>query len=151
MALDRYQHLVGIPYELGNGPEVVVAGKSLHDVGTNCQALFHAVLALHGKTLPVTMRSKELFEDTTYFETIVQGHFRLHELDTVLFGSQRLTDPRKLHIAVHVGEHDEQGQPLLIHATRVESKVTIWPFVQFSLYQQYKRIYAVKRLRGDQR
>lgn len=147
MALDRYRPLIGIPYELRNGPEVITQGKLLHEIGVNRQALFHAVFALHGNMLPTAMRSKELFEDDKYFENIVQGCFQLRELDTILFGNQRWTNPRKLHIAVHIGEGNENDQPLLIHATRTEHRVTVWPLAQFFLYPQYERIFAVKRLR----
>lgn len=84
------------------------------------------------------MLSKEIYEDTQLF-TMVEETGRLKLLDVFLFGKENEQDFKKLHLAIHTGEHDELGNPLLIHANGIQKRVSVWPLKQFLSYPQYKK------------
>lgn len=144
-ALAQIDHLIGVPYNYRNGPDVVESG-SIPEDGVNCQLLtLLAIWALKGRVLPPTMKSKELLEDQQYFRDIVPPES--YELvDVFLFGKAHQTNLKKLHPAVCVAIEDE---PLLLHATAVTQAVSLWSLREFSRYERYQRLFAVKRLKGS--
>lgn len=139
MANLEIRDLLGIPYKFENGPSVP------HDGRLNCQSLVHEVYRCLGISLPVEMLSKEIYEDQVLFDS-VDPRIGLNLGDILIFGRPRITDNRRLHLTVYVG-NDENNTPLLIHASGVEGKVSIWPLNQFYETPGYRQLYAVKRYR----
>lgn len=144
-ALTQIEHLIGVPYNYRNGPDVVESG-SLSEDGVNCQLLVHLALrALKGCNLPHTMKSKELWEDQHHFRDVIPPE-RYEPVDVFLFGRTGEMNPKKLHPAVCVAIGDE---PLLLHATVVTQAVSLWLLREFSRHERYQRLFAVKRLKGS--
>lgn len=50
------------------------------------------------------------------------------------------------HAAIHTGEADEAGNPLLLHSTHVEGTNTVWPLPKFAIYRKYRKLYGITRL-----
>ena len=136
------ENLIGLPYRYKNGPLT----DSQPAEGVNCQLLVHLVLELlHGIDLPLTMMSKEIFEDHKFFAEVPLDIALIG--DVFVFGKTTETDPRQLHLAVKIDEDPRTRQPLLIHATGIEMAVAVWPLIQFFSYSRYEKLFAVKRLK----
>lgn len=131
--------LLGVPYGFEDGPPFPRTGR------LNCQSLVHEVYGRLGISLPVEMLSKEIYEDDVLFSS-VDPKEGLNIGDILIFGRPGITDYRKLHLTVCIGE-DENGIPLLIHANGVDGQVSIWSLGKFSATPRYQKLYAVKRYR----
>lgn len=141
MAMSEIEAFLNIPYCFENGPSAPDK-----DDGLNCQALVHLFYKkVFGISLPEEMLSKEIYEDTTLFD-FVDPEGELRRGDVFIFGKPEVNH-KKLHLAVYIGEKDERGSPLLIHANTVDGKVSIWPRDKFSRNPGYEKTYAVKRYR----
>ncbi len=126
----------------------------------NCQLLVHTLYyERFGVRLPVGMWSQELYTDSTYFRFIDPEAEPLAEGDIFFFGKQaEAVDLRTLHVAYNTGTEDEQGNPLLLHATSYNGEgVTVWPLTQFfsrkpdgtSQFCRYQHLFGIKRLQQD--
>lgn len=144
-ALAQIDHLIGVPYQYRNGPELADK-ENILEAGVNCQLLGHlAIRALKDHVLPPTMKSKELLEDQQYFRDIFSPE--PYELvDVFLFGRPQEMNPKRLHPSLCVAIEDE---PLLLHATAVTQAVSLWSLREFSRYERYQRLFAVKRLKNS--
>lgn len=137
----EFSDLIGLPYNFRKGP-LVIEMDNLREL--NCQGLVHIFCKRMGYGLPPEMRSKEIFEDEeNFFRTIRQGPLKFG--DVLIFGREEV-DYRRLHLTVFGGDYDPYGSPLLLHATKIDDKVCVWPLSKFSDYPSYSRLYAVKRL-----
>lgn len=136
------KQLLGLPYRRDNGPN---NNPKVLTEGINCQLLTHKALAILFKVnLPAGMLSKEIFEDQVYFRELRPEEANLG--DVFIFGKQEEQDFRRLHLAVYVDWDNQANTPLLLHATGIDRKVSLWPLDKFSQYPQYQKLYAVKRL-----
>lgn len=139
-----FRTYLNLPYNFRNGPDRK-DDPQVKEEGINCQILTHFVLEeLTDHRLSADIRSKEIFDDDEQFIPIGTQDGLVHG-DIFMFGRKNLKDPRKLHLAIFTGEEDNEGDPILIHATTVEQKVALWPMRQFQLYKRYEILYAVKR------
>jgi hypothetical protein len=115
--------------------------------GVNCQLLIHLVYQdWFGVNLPQGMWSKEIFEDTgRVFRSVVAEEEPLVQGDVFVFQGQK-ANPKSYHLAVHTGQRDATSDPLLLHASREEDVVTVWPLTTFLKDGLYRQLAAVKRL-----
>lgn len=143
MALNpEIKKMLNLPYRLENGPDAEVGSLT---EGVNCQLLTHLVLAvLFQVSLPPEMKSREIFEDQVRFSHIPVEKARLG--DVFVFGRPNQRDLRWLHLAVHVDQEVTIDPPLLVHASSVDGRVSLWSLDKFFQYRRYQRLYAVKRL-----
>jgi len=137
MALVEIRHLLDIPYAYRNGPD-----SDIHpEDGINCQLLVHV---FYRQFLEVNLspqeKSRETFEDGL-FRPIMDEPY--HVGDIFYFGPAGLTDARRLHLGVYIGEI--QGEPLVLHANRVDGRVSIWPLSEFPNHPRYAQWYGVRR------
>ncbi|MBI4004708.1 hypothetical protein HY358_01065 [Candidatus Roizmanbacteria bacterium] len=99
-----------------------------------------------GVTIPKGMWSKEIFEDNSVlFRTVNTDREQPLLGDIFVFRKVR-DDPITYHLAVHTGITDKDSDPLLLHASRLADKVTIWPLREFLHNDRYHSLQAVKRL-----
>jgi hypothetical protein len=133
--------------------------------GLNCIALAHLVIAdVFGYRLPAELQCVELALDEIDFEE-VSSTDELLPGDLIWFGTNApvvdLTDfvPRYAngdllnfdefpinHVGIATGEQEE-GDPLVLHASPVDGTNAIWPLGRFSEYPRYGTIYKISRLR----
>ncbi len=50
-----------------------------------------------------------------------------------------------LHLAVYTGQKDRFNSPLLIHATVIDRKVSVWPISKFDQCERYSYTYLRRR------
>lgn len=103
-----------------------------------------------GIKLPTGLWSAEIWQDEElFFQTVSAPPF--FEGDVFLFGPNHGSqlDSRQLHIAYFIGEKDETGNLLLLHATQYENKVVIWPLPIFSTKSRYQQLERIKRLKPE--
>ena len=149
MTLTEFQQFTGIPFNKEAGPTVLNGQEELTE-GINCQGLVHKIYNYFGHNLPPSFRSREIFEDEELFFSLSLDNldpFSLAKLDILIFGRQDVIDFRKLHLSVYTGELDKDQNPLIIHSTRVEQQVVIWPLQKFFTFPKYEKLYAIKRLK----
>lgn len=136
------EQLLRLPYRRDNGPN---NKPPLLTEGVNCQLLTHKVLAiLFEVNLPAEMLSKEIFEDQVCFSELRPEEAKLG--DVFIFGKQEEQDFRRLHLAVYVDRDNHANTPILLHASGIDGRVSLWPLDKFSQYPRYQKLYAVKRL-----
>lgn len=158
--------VVGGRYNFSRGPWV--AGPygegrypaSAQEFEGNCQLLIHTLYyERFGVQLPIGMWSQELYTDTEYLRFVTPEEEELAEGDIFFFGKNaEAIDLRTLHVAYHTGTADEQGDPLLLHATPYNGEgVTVWPLPHFfsrkpdgsPLFCRYQHLFGIKRLQPD--
>ncbi len=145
MFSERYHHFSSLSYNLKNGPHREQFYERVWEEGINCQGLLHLFYYhVFGKQLPSSLRSKELYDDETLFQTLDQDATPRFG-DAYLFGRENLQDMRKLHIAILV----EPNNGLLLHATPIASGVAIWPIETFFTHERYAQIYRIKRFKEE--
>ena len=137
-----------VPYAFANGPYRKHDIRP-HEEGINCQLFLHLMYEQEfGVTLPMGMYSQELYQDTEFFRNLMKGE-RLMRGDVMLFGQPELEDFRKLHVTFVSGEYDAPENPYILHCTSTENGVQVWPLKRFLKYENYREVYAVKRLNDD--
>jgi hypothetical protein len=146
----EFSQFIGLPYQYDNGP-LATTGKQDIAHGLNCQLLVHLVYQNFGINLPPHMLSKEIFEDESLFAKVTDPK-TMRILDVVIFGPENVKDTRRFHLAVCTGEIDKTADnSFLIHANSIEGEVSVWPLEKFSSKPQYRRIYAIKRCKLNER
>ncbi len=135
-------HLLKMPYNYDVGP-AQFNGRNIED-GLNCQALFHHVWdVVYGVKLSQEIRSLELFQNKSpLFLPVNIENNTFNMFDIVLFGPQDLEDKSRLHIAMFVGNYE--NQPVFLHSKFAEG-VTLWTLSQFTCDWRYQKIYGVRR------
>lgn len=137
---------IGLPYRYNHSPTARPANV---EDGVNCQLLVHIVFEiLTGVRLPNTLLSKEIYLDSSQLFLDVQPD-QTSIGDIFLFGRTKDQDPTHLHLAIATDINRECG-PLLIHATRVEQRVTVWSLQQFLSHEKYRVLFGVKHYRFRQ-
>lgn len=96
------------------------------------------------------------YEGKKLFQNVDRGPYR--QGDVFLFGPTGLRDFHKLHAAVFVGEYDDSGMPLLLHASnnkilgkkglskQERGGVFLNPLDQIMNTQSFALLYGVRRL-----
>jgi hypothetical protein len=130
-------------------------------------ALAHLVIRdLFGCTLPAALQTYELIREREYFEPVPSAG-ELRPGDLLWFGPTRppimleeftprfdgddITNMSEFpvkHVAICTDGADE-GDPVLLHASREEGTPVLWPLRRFSGHDRYRRIYAIRRLRSS--
>lgn len=151
-------------YDFWSGPGTIRSREDALAQGINCISLTHLVLKdMFGTTLPPNLHCYELFSDRQYF-TAVQDQ-EAHAGDLAWFGVEHpittaeafkpcyknsllvnWSDFPIKHVAIHTGEADEQGDPLLLHTTSITGTTSLWPLRQFRVYRRYRKRYGTTRL-----
>lgn len=140
------ESLIGIPYQLKHGPEKLGQIDPRED-GVNCQLLLHMALKLlYNAQMPPFFRSKELFEPNPLFADVACIDASTVG-DAFLFGRVLETDPRHLHVAIRADINSNGKQPLLLHANRVDSRVSVWPLDAFTDHSRYNKLFGMRRFR----
>lgn len=135
-----------VSYKKNNGP---VTSPEEAKTGVNCQWLVHTIYREgFGAQLPIGMWSQEMFEDeTVVLRTVKKGEPYVLG-DIFLFGRKK-SNPKELHLAVHTGRTNDNGEPMLVHATFRENGVTVWSLGAFARDSRYEKLHGVKRLHPD--
>jgi hypothetical protein len=97
--------------------------------------------------------SSEMYQDTSdtplFVPVDLSGNAFLMG-DIFIFGKKNLDDARKLHVAVYTGEVNEEGEPMILHATKPinkdDSGIYVWSFPTFFGAGRYEELYGVRRL-----
>ena len=93
------------------------------------------------------MWSQEIFHDESLiFATVDRFAF---EADIGIFGPIHGRDPRYFHLAYFTGQHDESGDPLLLHATVYDRQVSIWKLSDFFKKPRYEELKRIKRVKPE--
>ena len=152
-------------YKFCQGPDVVRDRKDALRYGINCVALAHlAIRDLFDYALPRELQCAEMYLDRNHFEK-VNGTEAMRQGDLVWFGIDNATiEPEEFelvyehgvlvnwadfpvkHVSVYIGNKDERGVPLLLHATHVGGTNAVWPVDRFVEYRKYRRMYGITRL-----
>lgn len=154
------------PYKFSHGPDLVRSRDDARN-GLNCIALAHMVLKdMFGKDLPGYMKCYETFTNDQQFENVA----RIEDAqagDLVWFG---VANPKISldqfvpeykgdvlvnwadfpieHVGVFTGEFNEDGQHLILHASKYErTKPAKWTIAQFKEKPEYSEIYGIQRLK----
>lgn len=156
----------GFRYALRQNPARVRSRDDALRDGLNCVALAHLVIRdLFGCALPASLQMYELIHEREYFEPVPSLKL-MRAGDLVWFGPEHppleldefvprfdredITNMRDFpvkHVAVCTGSRDD-GDPLMLHASRMEGTNALWPLRRFLARDQYRRVYAIRRLRG---
>ncbi len=162
--LDRYINPSYV-YRFSQGPDVVQTTEDALKNGINCISLAHLALKdIFDYQLPSELQCAEMYLDTDRF-TKVDSIAEMRRGDLVWFGIDKATiEPEEFtpvyengaltnwsdfpikHAAIHTGDADIDGNPLLLHSTHVEGTNTIWPLPKFAVYQKYRKLYGISRL-----
>lgn len=158
----------GFRYSLFQKPVLVRSREDALRDGLNCVALAHLLIRdLFGYGLPSALQTYELVRDREHFEPVLNPA-DLRAGDLVWFG---LADPPVSleeftprydgdellnwrdhpvkHVAIATGTRDDEGDPLLLHASRIAGTTVLWPLGRFGDYDLYQHIYAILRLRPE--
>lgn len=151
----NFEKYRGIPYDFKAFPGVV---DIEYAEALNCISLVHLVLWKEfWASLPTGMWASEIKTDEEFLRTLQDDPEGIKNVtpsiagDIFIFGAK---DPRRkdpgntqvFHLALHTGDVDEKGDPLLLHTTDLNGGVsTIWPLREFGRFRRYERLYAVKR------
>ncbi len=136
MASLEIQNFLDIPYVYRNGPD-----RDIHPLdGINCQRLVHVFYQrCLGIILSPEQKSLEIYQGGLFRpvenEPIWVG-------DVFCFGSCGLADMRRLHLGVYIGEGNE---PVILHANRIDEKVSIWNLSDFAQHPRYEHVFGVRR------
>ena len=135
--------LIGLPYNIDHSPRVDMISEAV-----NCQRMLHqAYQSRLGIILPKGMWSQEIFHDESLiFATVDRFAF---EADIGIFGPIHGRDPRYFHLAYFTGQHDESGDPLLLHATVYDRQVSIWKLSDFFKKPRYEELKRIKRVKPE--
>lgn len=137
MASIEIQTLLGIPYIYRNGPDI-----DTHPLdGINCQRLVHAFYQqCLGIALSPEQKSLEIYQG---------GLFRPVERepiwvgDVFCFGRRNLSDMRRLHLGVYIGE--DNNESLILHANRIDQEVSVWRLSEFPHHPRYEQLFGIRR------
>lgn len=152
-------------YDFARGPAQVRSIEDAMQGGLNCVALAHLVMRdLYGVELPPELHCAEMYLDTERFAR-VPATGSLGQGDLVWFGvSGAATRPEDFqpqyengalvnwrsfpvkHVTVFTGEHDEAGDPLLLHTTHLTGTNVIWPLRRFGEHRRYQHQFGASRL-----
>lgn len=153
-------------YRFMQNPDVVRSEEDARRYGVNCVSLAHlAIKDLFERELPEDLLCAELYADREHFE----HHDPLDDLQTgdlVWFGVEdadikpedfspqyengKLINWREFpvkHVAVSIGEQNEDGDDLLLHSTYYEGTNVVWPLTRFAKYRRYEKVYGMSRLK----
>jgi hypothetical protein len=153
-------------YRFTHGPQLVDSRTAALQRGINCISLAHLALRdLFAYRLPADLLCCELYNDREHFRS-VESHTNMQMGDLVWFG---LANPKievsefvpeyqhgellnwpdfpVKHVAIYTGEHDAQGDHLLLHSTATEGTNAVWTLGQFAAYERYQKIYGITRLK----
>lgn len=152
-------------YRFSHGPQVVATEQAARAAGINCVSLAHLALRdLYGQRLPSDLLCTEMWFDREYFRPLEDGEqpqlgdlnwFGVRKPKVVptdfvpSYEGSELVNWRDFpinHVAIHLGETDDQGDPLLLHASQETGTTSVWPSRQFGEYRRYARSYGASRL-----
>lgn len=142
--LDRF---LGRPYKYENGP--VTSDKQVEVEGGNCQRQGHDAYRAWFTPLPKGLWSEELYTDEKHVVRTVSPDEESHIGDIYLFGKDTMTNPKTLHWAIFIGNDEQSGEQLLLHANAVDGETAVWPISRFSQHQRYETLHARKRLQPE--
>jgi hypothetical protein len=163
----------GYKYSYKNSPITIRTEEKAFDQGLNCITLIHLLLKkLFTIELPNNILPWEMFCDNPYF-TDVKSIKKIKTGDIFFFGRKELPeftltyipkyDSKKnllnadegkrligdkytgIHLAMFTGDFDKDGDPLLIHAGKIDMAVSIWSLKKFLSYEQYAVLHKTKR------
>lgn len=157
---------MGTSYRFSQGPSIFDHNPELNREptteeafreGVNCQALVHAVYRdIFGFSIPTNIMSKEMYEgdsETPLFVPVDTAGDSYLMGDIFIFGRRNTTDMRKLHVAVNTGNKNEEGELMILHATKPigenDSGIYIWPFPHFLETGRYEELYGIRRLTAE--
>lgn len=132
--------------------------------GLNCQLAVHIILEELGYSLPKWLRSKEIFEDEIFLETVFMYHCATTDLSIEIFQNSRVGDicffsntgtrsddydPKYFHMAV-ISDFSG-GEPVFSHARKSNSDpdaVIDVPLQRMKKSKKYKLFHGVRRVRS---
>lgn len=135
----------GIKYVYDHHPAVVPTVADARRIGANCETVAHFVLGNRGVSLPPDLRAAEMFESNEFSETVVYPPGPPIAGDIFFFGREKVTDPRRFHLAVHTGQFRTPDDPELLHANFQDNGVTVWSLKEFLGTSRYADLKGVKR------
>lgn len=145
MSRVEFGQYLDIPYNFDNYPGVVREDSD----AINCISLIHRILRQEfWVNLPTGMWAREILQDESLLLRTVTDDKRVIG-DIFVFGKKDPGNDPVFHLAMHTGQADETGDPLLIHTTDLNGrKSTIWPMGRFLKHpsSRYEKLYAVKRV-----
>lgn len=151
-------------YNFHAGPKQVRSPEDAFRFGNNCVALGHLSLKqIFGYELDPSQHCYEMFTDHERFATVDLDEMRTGDL--VWFGWEdpaipidkfepqydsegyllNWQDMAVNHVAVYTGLQQD-GEPLLLHASPTDGTNTMWPIGEFAHYPRYRQIHRVSRL-----
>ncbi len=175
MSLDLERYLdAGLRYRFESGPETAKTLEDAMQNGLNCVALAHLVLRdMFGAEIEPSVRCFEMFNDNQRFRDIPfnapnllgpairvgdlfwfgldQPRIRIEQFAPDYANDGNLTNCKDFavkHVGIFTGD-DEEGDPLILHASWDEGTNAVWPLSQFAAYGRYRRIYAVRRYKTE--
>lgn len=148
MALSpEIQKYIGIPYKFKHGPKEVQDLETAYRIGINCLGIVHLLRKDSGKPpFPPHMLSKEIYEDTKFFDSI-GGDEEFETGDIFVF--KRKTNgenPEQYHVAHYLGKNDD-GQHTFIHASSFDKNKasSIWTLEEFLDIYELRLVKRPKR------
>ena len=160
-----------IKYEYKNGPDKINSWEDAKESGLNCGALIHLLINdLFDIKLPSSLMCFELAYDQNYFRNLSQEEPRTLG-DILVLGRVGLSDKIKrieqeyttqskilnvlehprLHLVMCTANHNELGEPLVIHATPYQNGgIQLWSIAELQKYSCYQQVYKHLRLKQQQ-